>query len=76
METLQMAFNILNITRKGTRLKYSKTTIYCGILNVGFPLKIYYQPLPIVLIIFHLFIAEKIDISSHKLKSSSPTSPF
>lgn len=44
METLQMAFNILNITRKCMQLKCSKTTIYCGILNKVFPLEIYYQP--------------------------------
>lgn len=37
METLQVAFNILDITRKYVQLKCSKTTIYCWILNVGFP---------------------------------------
>ena len=72
METLQMAFNILDITRKCVQLKCSKTTIYCWILNVGFSLKIYITSLyPIVLIISHLFIARQISTALYKLKSLS-----
>ena len=72
METLQMAFNILDITRKCVQLKCSKTTIYCWILNVGFSLKIYIISLyPIVLIISHLFIVRQISTALYKLKSLS-----
>ena len=72
METLQMDFNILDITRKCVQLKCSKTTIYCWILNVGFSLKIYIiRFYPIELIIAHLFIDRQISTALYKLKSLS-----
>ena len=72
METLQMAFNILDITRKCMQLKCSKTTIYCWILNVGFSLKIYIiRFYPIERIISHLFIDRQISTALYKLKSLS-----